>query len=160
PDAGVVEPTLVQDAPAPGSAPEDMVWIPPGRFAMGSDYVSFRDARPIHSVELDGFWMDRTPVTNARFTAFVQATGYRTIAERKPDAASLPGVSEDKLVPGSSVFKLSQGPVPLDNLGGWWQFVPGASWQHPEGPGSDLKGREQHPVVHVCWDDAVAYARW
>ena len=137
-----------------------MVWIPAGRFAMGSDYEPFADARPIHPVELDGFWMDRTPVTNAQFARFVAATGYVTVAERKPDPKDFPGAPPELLVPGSVVFTPPGGPVPLDDPSRWWRYVPGASWRHPEGPGSTIDGREDHPVVQVCWDDAVAYAKW
>jgi formylglycine-generating enzyme len=160
-DAGKVEQTVVSDVPPPGAAPEGMAWIPPGRFSMGSDYQPFADARPIHTVELDGFWMDRTPVTNEQFATFVRATGYVTVAERTLDPKDFPGVPREKLVPGSLVFTPPKKAVGLTDHRHWWSFVPGACWKHPEGPGSDLgKGREKHPVVHVCWDDAVAYARW
>jgi formylglycine-generating enzyme required for sulfatase activity len=137
-----------------------MLWIPPGRFSMGSDYAPFGDARPIHTVDLDGFWMDRTPVTNAEFARFVRATGYRTVAERKPDPKEYPGVPPDKLVPGSLVFSPPSRAVTLDDVSQWWRYVPSASWRHPEGPGSSIAGRENHPVVQVCWDDAAAYAKW
>jgi sulfatase modifying factor 1 len=160
PNAGTVLPTVVAKRPPPGPAPEGMVWIPGGRFAMGSDYAPFDDARPIHTVEVDGFWMDKTPVTNAQWEKFVKATGYVTVAERKPDPKDYPGVPEDKLVPGAVVFSPPDQPVPLDNIGQWWAWVPGANWRHPEGPNSTIKGRENHPVVHVCWEDAVAYCKW
>jgi formylglycine-generating enzyme required for sulfatase activity len=137
-----------------------MVWVPAGRFSMGSDYEPFPDARPIHGVELDGFWMDRTPVTNAQFERFVKATGYVTVAERKPDPKDFPGVPSEKLVPGSVVFSPPGRNVALDDVSQWWRFVPGACWRQPEGPGSDLKGREKHPVVHVAWEDADAYCKW
>jgi formylglycine-generating enzyme required for sulfatase activity len=159
-DAGPIEPTEIRNVPAPATPPDGMVWIPPGKFSMGSAYEPFGDARPIHTVELDGFWMDRTPVTNEQFSAFVRATHYVTVAERKPDPKDFPNVSADQLVPGSLVFTPPDHPVALSDHHQWWRFVPGACWKHPEGPGSDIKGRENHPVVHVCWDDAAAYAKW
>ncbi|MBL8799212.1 MAG: formylglycine-generating enzyme family protein [Planctomycetia bacterium] len=139
-----------------------MVWIPPGEFHMGSQHPAMRDARPVHLVRVNGFWMDETEVTNEQFERFVNATGYVTVAEQAPKAEDFPGAPKENLVPGSVVF--SPPPpsteVDLDNHFSWTKYVPGASWRHPEGPNSDLKGREQHPVVHVCWDDAVAYAKW
>jgi sulfatase modifying factor 1 len=137
-----------------------MVWIPAGKFSMGSSHPGFDDTRPIHTVELDGFWMESTLVTNAQFERFVKAAGYVTVAERKPDPKDFPGVAPEKLVPGSLVFKAPSKPVPLDDVSQWWEYAPGANWRHPEGPGSDLKGREGHPVVQVCFDDAIAYAKW
>jgi formylglycine-generating enzyme required for sulfatase activity len=145
-------------ASAAAALTENMVWIPGGSFEMGD--ADFPDAQPIHAVELDGFWMDRTEVTNAQFARFIGATGYVTVAERKPDPREFPDAPPDKLVPGSIVFKPPDKDVPLDQPYEWWAYVPGANWRHPEGPGSDLTGRENHPVVHVCWHDAVAYARW
>ncbi|MGE3174191.1 MAG: formylglycine-generating enzyme family protein [Planctomycetota bacterium] len=144
--------------PSVDDAPAGMVWIPGGRFAMGSQEGDL-DA-PLHEVELSGFWLDATEVTNAQFARFVEATGYVTDAERTPTAEELPGVPEADRVPGSLVFQKPSGDVPLQEYWRWWQFVPGACWRHPEGPGSDLDGREQHPVVHVSWRDAAAYARW
>lgn len=148
---------------APGvrtAAPQDMAWIPAGKFRMGSDLAMFFDAQPIHRVTVDGFYMDRSPVTNRQFARFVKATGYLTVAERKPDPALFPGVPADKLVPGSVVFTAPTKSVSLDDATQWWRYVPGASWKHPEGPSSNLKNRDNHPVVHVCWEDAAAYARW
>ena len=104
--------------------------------------------------------MDSTPVTNAEFQRFVAATGYVTTAEKKPTKEELPGVPEDKLVAGCLVFAPPPTPVPLNNVSAWWRYVPGACWRNPEGPGSDLKGREQHPVVQVSWYDAAAFAKW
>jgi sulfatase modifying factor 1 len=150
----------INEAPAPGAAPEGMVWIPGGVFWMGGTDGDLPDARPAHLVEVDGFWMDRTEVTNEQFERFIQATGYITIAERKPDPKDYPGAPPENLVAGSVVFSPPKGPVALDDHFQWWSYVPGADWRHPEGPGSDLKGRERHPVIHVAWDDAVAYARW
>lgn len=151
---------MVEKVPPPVQPPPGMAWIPPGRFAMGSDFPPFDDARPIHTVELAGFYIDRGPVTNAQFAGFVRATGYVTVAERAPDPAQLPGVPKDKLVPGSVVFTPPSRSVPLDDVSQWWSYVPGACWTHPEGLESDLSGRQNHPVVQVAWDDAVAYAKW
>ena len=137
-----------------------MVHIPAGTFWMGSDDPRFPDAGPVHQVKVDGFWIDRTDVTNAQFEKFVEATKYMTVAEQKPDPASMPGVPAEALVPGAVVFAKPAGPVTLDDPGQWWSYVPGASWKHPEGPASDLHGRENHPVVDIAWSDAVAYATW
>jgi formylglycine-generating enzyme required for sulfatase activity len=146
-----------------------MVWIPGGTFSMGGvnpagmkdgGNESMDDARPVHRVYVDGFLMDKTEVTNAMFAAFVKATGYKTIAEQAPTQKEFPGVSPDKLVAGSVVFSPPQQKVPLDDITQWWSYVKGADWIHPSGPGSDLKGKENYPVVHVAWDDANAYAKW
>ncbi len=142
-------------------APEGMVWVPAGEFLMGSD--DFQDAQPIHRVHVDGFWMDGTEVTNEQFARFVEATGYLTIAERKPDPADFPPDTDPKkLVPGAGVFAPA-GCAPgqeCRNCDSWWSYCKGACWRHPEGPGSTVEGRENHPVVHVAWEDAVAYAQW
>jgi formylglycine-generating enzyme len=159
-NAGSIEPTVVGDKTPPVPTPEGMVWIPPGRFAMGSDHKPFIDARPIHTVELDGFFMDQTPVTNEQFARFVRETGFVTVAERKPDPKNFPGVPPEAVVPGSLVFRFPSGPVRPEEVSRWWHYVPGACWKAPEGPGSGLAGRERHPVVHVCCDDAAAYAKW
>lgn len=135
-----------------------MVWIPGGAFEMGS--AEFEDAKPLHTVTVDGFWMDEHEVTNAQFAAFVEATGYVTVAERPLNPKDYPGVPAEKLVPGSAVFTPTPHPVPLDNPLQWWQYVAGASWKHPEGPNSSIKGRENEPVVQVCYEDAKAYAQW
>lgn len=137
-----------------------MVAIPGGEFWMGSDDSMMRDAQPVHRVRVKPFLMDATEVTNAQFAAFVQATHYVTIAERKPRAEDYPGAPAEMLVPGSVVFTAPSHPVSLQDELQWWQFVPGADWRHPEGPSSDIEQRMNHPVVHVAWDDAVAYARW
>jgi formylglycine-generating enzyme len=143
-----------------GAAPAGMVWIPGGTFWMGCGGCGMPDALPVHLVSVPGFWMDSTPVTNAEFEKFVVATNYVTVAERKPDPRDFPGVPPDKLVPGSVVFTPPAHPVSLDDYSMWWSYVPGADWRHPEGPSSTLAGRERHPVVHVAWDDAAAYATW
>ena len=119
-----------------------------------------QDARPVHRVWVDGFWMDATEVTNDQFEKFVQATGYRTVAERTPAAADFPDVPPEKLVAGAAVFTPTPGPVPLTDFLEWWRYQPQASWRHPEGPDGDRKGRGQHPVVQIAYEDALAYARW
>ena len=150
----------INTAAAPAPAQAGMVWIPGGTFWMGCENCGMPDALPAHLVSVQGFWMDRTPVTNAGFRRFVKATGYVTIAERELDPGDYPGVPKDKLVPGSGVFRPTSEPVRLDNPLQWWRYTPGANWKHPEGPGSSLRGREDHPVVHIAFDDASAYARW
>lgn len=148
----------INDPEPPGPAPEGMAWIPGGWFWMGDN--KFPEARPEHLVYVDGFWMDKHEVTNAEFAKFVEATGYKTIAELPPDPAEFPGVPAEKLVPGSAVYAPPEEPVPLTQYLAWWRYVPGANWRHPEGPKSTIKGRENHPVVHVAYKDAVAYAKW
>lgn len=159
-DSGKVIETVVAKIPPPRKAPEGMVWIPGGKFSMGTDYGPFGDARPIHTVELSGYYMDAHAVTNAEFAKFVKATHYVTVAERPLNPRDFPGVDKSMLVPGAIVFTPPTQEVPLNDAGNWWRYVPGANWKNPEGPGSDLKGRENHPVVQVAWDDAVAYAKW
>ncbi len=118
------------------------------------------DAQPEHQVFVDGFWLDKHEVTNAEFARFVEATGYQTIAERQPDPREFPDVPPEDLKAGSIVLTPPGHQVPLDDVRAWWSYVPGASWRHPEGPGSDLAGRDEHPVVHIAYDDALAYAHW
>lgn len=152
-----------------GTAPAGMVWIPGGEFSMGCDRAAEAlcalpgvtlDAQPVLRVRVDGFWMDATEVTNAQFEEFVAATGYRTIAEIAPTPEQFPSVPPEFLVAGSTVFTPAQAPVDLGDSLQWWRYEPGANWRHPEGPASDLRGREQHPVVHVAYADAAAYAQW
>jgi sulfatase modifying factor 1 len=140
------------------SSSNGMVWIPGGRFWMGTNHME--DAQPVHQVEVKGFWMDRTDVTNEEFARFVKATGYVTIAERPLDPQEFPNLAPDELTPGSVVFTPPASPVPLDHPLAWWRFVRGANWRHPEGPNSALRGKEKYPVVHIAWPDAVAYAKW
>jgi formylglycine-generating enzyme required for sulfatase activity len=137
-----------------------MIWVPGGTFFMGMADAPGGDAEPVHLVRLDGFWADRTEVTNKQFAAFVRATGYKTVAERKPDPKDFPGVPEEKLVPGSLVFTPPKESIPLTDHTAWWRYVHGASWRHPDGPGSSIEGRDVYPVVHVAYEDAEAYARW
>lgn len=151
---------LTENRKPPETAPSGMVWIPGGTFWMGGNDRATTDADPSHRVALGGFWMDRTEVTNRQFAEFVKATGYVTIAERTPDPKNFPGASLDALVPGSVVFAPPKGPVPLDDYLRWWEYSPGASWKHPEGPTSHVEGKDDFPAVHVSFDDAEAYARW
>ena len=137
-----------------------MVWVPGGTFWMGCEGCGMPDALPVHLVEIDGFWMDQTPVTNAEFRTFVNATGYKTVAERPLDPQNFPGVAKELLVPGSAVFTPTAQAVQLDNPLQWWRYTPGANWKRPDGPDSDLRNRDDHPVVHVSFEDASAYARW
>jgi sulfatase modifying factor 1 len=159
-DSNSAAPVRTNSTPPAGPAPEGMVWIPGGTFWMGCDDCDMPDTQPVHLVSVDGFWMDRTPVTNSQFTQFVNATSYITVAERKPDPKDYPGVDTDKLVPGSAVFNSPPQDVPLDDITQWWSYVPGASWKHPEGPATTIQGREDHPVVQISWEDAVAFAKW
>ncbi|WP_326607552.1 formylglycine-generating enzyme family protein [Streptomyces sp. NBC_01799] len=147
----------------PGHAPQqqtdDMVWIPGGRFTMGSDH-HYPEEAPTHPVSVDGFWIDPHPVTNAQFQAFVEATGYRTTAERPADPSTYPGADPAMLAPASAVFTPPSHPVDLRYPYQWWSYVPGADWRHPGGPGTSLRDRLDHPVTHVAWPDALAYAQW
>ena len=146
-----------------------MVWINGGSYAMGADNKQAADDEyPKHRVSVKGFWMDVAEVTNAHFEKFVKATGYVTIAERKPDWNDLkkqlppgtPKPADDVLVAASLVFKQPKGAVPLNDYSQWWDWKKGADWKHPHGPGSDIKGKENFPVVHISWFDAVAYCKW
>jgi sulfatase modifying factor 1 len=140
----------------PGS---DMVWIPGGTFQMGSD-EHYPEEAPAHKVTVDGFWMDRHTVTNREFALFVRKTRYVTVAERAPNPADYPGAKPEMLVPASTVFRPPPHRVDLANHYNWWTYVPGANWHHPQGPGSSIKKRPDHPVLHVAWADVEAYARW
>jgi formylglycine-generating enzyme len=141
------------------SGPE-MIRIRGGEFLMGSDHPDMEDARPVHRVHVDGFWIDRTLVTNDQFAQFVAATAYVTVAERPLNPKDFPGAKPENLVPGSVVFTPPSHPTALNDAYAWWSYVKGASWRHPEGPASNLLGRGNHPVVHVAWEDAAAYAKW
>lgn len=156
-------------APAQSASPPGMVWIPGGEFIMGGDDPLARpDESPRHRVRVRGFWMDATEVTNAQFRAFVEATAYVTVAERPVDWDLLklqlpegtPKPSDEMLQPGSLVFTPPDHAVDTSDFSQWWSWVHGASWRHPEGPGSTIDGREDHPVVHVAFEDALAYCAW
>jgi formylglycine-generating enzyme required for sulfatase activity len=136
-----------------------MAWIEGGAFSMGDDRF-YPEERPVRSVSVEGFWMDEHPVTTADFRRFVRETGYVTVAERPLDAAAYPDALPELLVPGSLVFRRTGGPVDLRDFTQWWEYVPGASWRRPQGPGSTINGRDRHPVVHVAFEDAEAYASW
>jgi formylglycine-generating enzyme required for sulfatase activity len=151
------------------NGPADMVWIPGTDFMMGTDNrMTLPNERPAHKVHVTGFWMDRHDVTNAEFSRFVEATGYVTTAEKKPRWEDLkvqlpPGTPEppgDVMVPGAMVFVGTDAPVSLGDYSKWWRFVPGANWRHPQGPESDIVGKDNNPVVQVSYDDAAAYAKW
>ena len=168
------EPTAASGQAPPGPAPAGMVWVPGGEFSMGcadprrlpfGGTDPMADARPIHRVRVDGFWMESHEVTNRAFARFVEATGYVTVAERPPRAEDFPGVPAADLVAGSIVFAPPSEQVPLrDETGAahlrWWSYRRGACWKHPTGPESSIAGREDDPVVHVAYADAEAYAAW
>ena len=158
--------TLLRSAPA---APAGMVLIPGGEFQMGTPgETASKNEQPVHQVKLAAFYMDETEVTNTRFRQFVAATKYVTTAEEQPDWEELkqqlppgtPKPADEELKPGSLVFSPPSGPVPTDDASQWWRWVPGACWQHPEGPGTTIEGKDDHPVVHVSWHDATAFAAW
>jgi len=136
-----------------------MVWIPGGAFMMGSN-DHYPEEAPAHSVTVDGFWMDQYTVTNAQFSRFVEDTDYVTSAERSPNPEEYPGAKPELLVPASVVFRRPTFRVGHEDHYQWWTYVPGANWRHPLGPGSTLKGLAKHPVVHIAFEDACAYATW
>jgi formylglycine-generating enzyme required for sulfatase activity len=170
PSAGRFLPTVENTDRPPGSAPEGMVWIPGGEFSMGAHdpapvhnpvgMQETADARPVHRVFVEGFWMDKTEVTNDEFARFVKATGYVTVAEETPRPEDFPGAPQESLVPGSVVFAPPHHAVALADPYLWWSDVRGASWRHPLGPGSSIEGKGRFPVVHIAYADAVAYAQW
>lgn len=162
-------PTIENKSPAPQPVPEGMVWIPGGEFSMGSTAESETicgmpgvtcDALPVHRVYVDGFWIDATEVTNEQFEKFVRDTGYITVAERTPTKEEFPTAPPENLVAGSTVFTPTSHAVPLNNFYQWWRYERGANWRHPEGPASNLSGREKYPVVHIAYEDAIAFANW
>jgi formylglycine-generating enzyme required for sulfatase activity len=163
------EPTLVNPSKAPSPAPKGMVWIPGGEFSMGAndppdmDEVGMQattDARPIHRVYVDGFFMDKTDVTNGEFTAFVKATGYVTVAERKPRTEDFPGAPPENLVAGSVVFAPPDHAVQLNDHFQWWSYVLGANWRHPLGTTTNINGKQNYPLVQIAYEGAMAYAKW
>src|SRR6185295_479373 len=162
-------PTAPNATPAPGRPPQGMVWIYGGEFSVGAPAATHmnevgmqatEDSGPIHRVYVDGFWMDETDVTNDDFAKFVRATGYVTVAERKPRAEDFPGAPAETLVAGSAVYSPTEHPVPLNDHLQWWSYVKGANWRHPLGPESSIRGRERFPVVDIAYEDAEAYAKW
>lgn len=144
-------------SPAPQTS--GMAWIPGGTFVMGSDR-HYPEEAPAHRVQVDGFWIERHPVTNNQFAAFVAATGYLTLAERAADASLYPDAPAEMLAPASSVFVKPPGPVGLISAYAWWHYVKGASWRRPQGPQHDADPPPHHPVVHIAMEDAEAYCRW
>lgn len=148
---------------------DGMIWIEGGEFTRGAtDDRGRKDELPAHKAKVDGFWMDETEVTNEQFAAFVEATGYVTIAEQKPDWEEIkkqlppgtPKPPEEVLVAASLTFHSTDRSVAMNNASQWWEWTPGANWRKPQGPGSSIEGKEDYPVVHIAWDDAVAYAKW
>jgi formylglycine-generating enzyme len=136
-----------------------MVWIPSGTYRMGSDN-HYPEEAPVHPVKVDGFWMDASPVTNAQYREFVAATGYVTFCEKAPDASDYPDADSALLVAASAVFVAPPGRVGLGDAYQWWQFVTGANWRYPQGPGSSITALDDHPVVHLAYADIEAYADW
>lgn len=163
---------LTTEKPSDVEAPEGMVWIPGGESVQGaseSNDMALNHEKPQHKVELDGFFMDETEVTNAQFKKFVDETGYVTVAEREIDWEEMkkqvppgtPKPHDSILQPGSLVFKKTRNSVPnLYDFSQWWEWKIGANWKHPQGPESDLKGKEDYPVVHIAFEDAQAYCEW
>jgi formylglycine-generating enzyme len=147
------------DTVASAAPTRDMLWIPGGTFLMGSDH-HYPEEAPAHRVTVNGLWMDAHTVTNAEFKRFVDATGHVTFAERPANPADYPGAKPEMLAPSSVMFKKAPGPVDLRNHFNWWVYVRGADWRHPRGPASNIRALMDHPVVHVAFEDAEAYAKW
>ena len=146
-------------AERPRQSMPNMIWIPGGTFRMGSD-KHYPEEAPVHRVTVSGFWIDRTPVTNRQFKQFSRATGHKTFAEIPPDPKNYPGALPHMLYAGSLVFTPPRHPVDLKNFGEWWRYLKDANWRHPYGPKSNIHGLDNHPVVHVAYSDALAYAKW
>lgn len=151
--------SLGRRQPEDSTARPGMVWIPAGSFTMGSD-DHYSEERPARSAYTDGFWIDRTPVTNRDFAAFVAATGHVTVAETAPDPADYPGIDPALIVPASIVFTPPPGRVDLRDHRQWWTMLPGADWRHPDGLDSTIEGLDEHPAVHIAYADALAYSTW
>lgn len=162
-DPGSPKPTFGRESASGGrqnvDLEGDLIWIPAQTAVIGSD-EHYPEERPAHEVSVDGFWMQANQVTNREFREFVADTGYVTVAERPLDPAQYPNAPAENLVPGSLVFHRTAGPVDLRHLNLWWTWTPGACWNHPRGPRSSLTGRDDHPVVHIAFEDAEAYAEW
>lgn len=163
------QPTIPNTKKASGKLPAGMVFISGGEFSMGGvnpvgmndgGREAMNDARPVHRVYVDPFYMDATEVTNGQYAAFVKATGYITVAERKPTKEEFPEAPEENLVAGAVVFSPPPNKVKLDNFYQWWAYVHGANWRHPTGPNSSIEGKDNYPVVQIAWEDATAYAKW
>ena len=137
----------------------DLVWIPGQTATLGADN-DYPEEGPTREVSVDGFWIQTHQVTNAEYAEFVDATGYLTVAERPLNPEDYPDAPPENLQPGSMVFHRTAGPVDLRHINQWWTWIPGACWKHPRGPRSSFKGREHHPVVHIAFEDAEAYANW
>ncbi len=148
-----------QTSPAGNAASQDMVWIPGGVFQMGSEDF-YPEESPVHRVTVEGFWMDQHQVTNTQFASFIKETSYVTVAQRKLDPKDYPGAPAENLVPGSLVFHKTSGPVDLRYIEQWWTWTPGACWRRPAGWGTGVGGIKNHPVVHIAYEDAAAYATW
>jgi len=147
--------TIAEPSPADTNS---MVWIPGSTFTMGSN-AYYREEGPAHKVRVDGFWIDKHEVTNDQFARFVEQTQYLTVAERPVSAAEFPMVSPELLKPGSAVFVQPE-KITSGNILQWWKYIPGANWRHPTGPGSSIDAKQNHPVVHIAFEDAEAYAKW
>ncbi len=147
-----------QNANSAAADLSEMILINGGTYQMGSN--DYPDSRPVHSVSVSSFYMDEHEVTNAQFAKFVKATGYITVSEQPLDPADYPGVPADKLVPGSAVFAPPSHAVSLNNPLQWWTYQNGADWKHPQGPESNIAGKDNEPVVQICYTDVVAYAKW
>ena len=168
-ESGKPSPPVSEPSASPVKKQDGMVWIPGGEFIMGSkEQSNTRDAQPAHPVKVDGFWMDEAEVTNRQYIKFVEATGYITVAERPINWEELkkllpegtPKPPDEDLQPGSLVFTPPNGPVMLNDYSQWWSWVVGANWRHPTGPGSGIEGKDDYPVVHIAYEDAVAYSQW
>jgi len=151
---------IAAEIPPPSSCPSDMVYIPGGTFTMGSDNPDFGEEKIVEDVTVSSFCMEPHEVTNAQFAEFVAATGYLTVAERPLAQAQFPDLTDAERAPGSLVFQPPQEGIQQVAYLSWWHWTPGANWRHPFGPASDIQGKADHPVVHIAYEDAQAYADW